>query len=145
MTEMASGTAVGRILIVESDDSISGLLRISLGSEGYDVISEKTVNDIDMARLKDTDLVIADATGQGYNGLDLLRDIKGNQATAHVSVLLYSSGHNENIAIEALDKGADDYVQKPFSPRELLARIRAVFRRRHAPAIKTGAEKTKRS
>ena len=59
--------------------------------------------DVDVARLTDTDLVIADAMKQDYNGLDLLRDIKDNPPTAHVSVLIYSSYRSERMVVDALD------------------------------------------
>lgn len=133
---MASAAALGKILIVDDDENISELLKVNLGSEGYDVVTEAVALDVDVARLRDTDLVIADAMKQDYNGLDLLRDIKDNEPTAHVSVLLYSSYSSERMVIEALDEGADDYIQKPFSLRELMARIKAVMRRRKAPAAR---------
>lgn len=133
---MAPANALGRILIVDDDENIAELLKVNFGSEGYEVGVESVALDVDVARLTDTDLVIADAMKQDYNGLDLLRDIKDNPPTAHVSVLIYSSYRSERMVVDALDEGADDYIQKPFSLRELLARVKSVLRRRRAPAAR---------
>ena len=104
---MAPANALGRILIVDDDENIAELLKVNFGSEGYEVGVESVALDVDVARLTDTDLVIADAMKQDYNGLDLLRDIKDNPPTAHVSVLIYSSYRSERMVVEALDEGAD--------------------------------------
>ena len=133
---MAPANALGRILIVDDDENIAELLKVNFGSEGYEVGVERVALDVDVARLTDTDLVIADAMKQDYNGLDLLRDIKDNPPTAHVSVLIYSSYRSERMVVDALDEGADDYIQKPFSLWELLARVKSVLRRRRAPAAR---------
>lgn len=132
-------TALGKIVIVDNDENISSLLSINLRSEGYDTVvhadADNVANDLDGASL-----VIADRMGAAYSGMSLLRDMKANPMTSHIGFIICSSDDSERLIIEALDAGADDYIIKPFSLRELVARSKAVIRRhsRHnAPAPAT--------
>lgn len=124
-----SVTALGKILIVDSDDNISSLLSINLRSEGYDVVvfeSAPMVKDADLSAVR---LILADAMDEAYSGISLLKDIKNNPMTQHIGYIVCSMLDSERIIIEALDAGADDYIVKPFSLRELVARSKAVLRR----------------
>lgn len=121
--------ALGNILIVDDDENICELLQMNLKSEGYGVAVEPMAQDVDLNALGDTRLIIVDAMRQPMSGLDLIYDLKGNPFTEHIAVILYSNIRSERMVIDALDAGADDYIVKPFSLRELLARIKSVLRR----------------
>lgn len=124
-----SVTALGKIIIADSDENISSLLSVNLRSEGYevDVINDAlNVKDKDLSGIK---LIIGDVMGDEYAGISLLRDIKNNPMTAHVGFIICSIVDRERAIIGALDAGADDYIVKPFSLRELIARANAVIRR----------------
>lgn len=132
-----SVTALGKILIVDKDDNISTLLSVNLRSEGYDVAiysDPKEALESDMSAVR---LIIADVMDEEFNGLRLLGEIKNNPLTSHIGFIICSLNDSERLVIEALDGGADDYIVKPFSLRELVARAKAVTRRHariNAPA-----------
>ena len=126
---MSNNTALGKILIVDDDENIADLLSVNLRSEGYQVDTISQASDVLHLDLSDTNLVIADAMKQNFNGMQLLENLKENPATSHLGFIATSSDDSERCVIEALDKGADDYVVKPFSLRELIARSRSVLRR----------------
>ena len=138
---MSNTPALGKILIVDDDPNIADLLTINLRSEGYQVDVVSQAADVVALDLSDTNLVIADAMRQEFDGMQLLISLKDNPMTAHVDYIITTSDDSERRVIEALDNGADDYVVKPFSLRELVARIRSVLRRhsvraRVAPSTK---------
>ncbi len=119
----------GVILIVDDDTNIVDLLKFNLGSEGYGTETVPKAADVDISRVADMRLVIADAMNQPFSGLDLIRSIKESPLTQHVPIIICSGSESEDCVIEAFDCGADDYIFKPFSLRELLARMRSVLRR----------------
>lgn len=124
---MAAEATLGNILVVDDEEYITELLKCNLEAERYAVtVVEQAVraHDLDLPAFQ---LVIVDAMNQAYNGLALLRDLKGHPQTAHMPVIFLCSA--DECMIDAFDCGADDYVLKPFSLRELMARIRAVLRR----------------
>ncbi|HEY2018375.1 MAG TPA: response regulator transcription factor [Bryobacteraceae bacterium] len=116
-----------RILVVDDEIQITRVLRASLSAQRYDV---RTANDPEEAlRLFeewDPDLVITDLMMPGMSGIDLARAIRRKSRTP---ILVLSVREQEHAKVEALDAGADDYVTKPFSIQELLARVRAHLRR----------------
>ncbi len=120
------------ILIVDSDDNIAELLRVNLAGEGYGIMRLRRACEVDCANLGDTVLVIADSMDEDYSGMDLASDLRDNPRTEHIGVILYSPFNGSHTVIEALDSGADDYIVKPFSLREMVARVRSVLRRRAA-------------
>lgn len=122
-------TVLGKILVVDNDENISSLLRINLGSEGYEVVVTDDASGVSTADLGGVRLIVADAMDSDFTGLDLLMALKENPLTAHIGYIICSSGDSERMVIEALDAGADDYIVKPFSLRELVARAKAVIRR----------------
>ncbi len=126
--------AISHILIVDDDTNICELLQVNLRSEGYSVSVVSKASEVDLSSLLGTRLVIVDAMQQEYSGMDLIYDLKDNPATEHIGVILFSSIKSERMVIDALDAGADDYVVKPFSLRELIARIKSVLRRYSAPS-----------
>jgi two-component system, OmpR family, KDP operon response regulator KdpE len=125
----------GRILVIDDESQITRVLRAALSAQGYDV---RTANDPEegLQALRDwpPDLVITDLMMPGLSGVEVTRAIRTNSATP---ILILSVRDHERAKVEALDAGADDYVTKPFSIQELLARIRAHLRR--APERATAA------
>jgi two-component system, OmpR family, KDP operon response regulator KdpE len=127
-----------RILVVDDETQITRVLRTSLSSHAYDV---RVANDGDTALeiMKDwtPDLVITDLSMPNMDGLELTRRLR---KTTKVPILILSVRGEERTKVQALDAGADDYVTKPFSMEELLARVRASLRRTSSQA---GAESSK--
>ena len=119
-----------RILVVDDEPQITRVLRTSLSSQGYDI---RVANDGETALeiLKDwsPDLVITDLSMPRMDGLELCRRLRSK---SQMPILVLSVRGEERTKVQALDAGADDYVTKPFGMNELLARVRANFRR--APA-----------
>lgn len=126
---MDANPALGHILVVDDDKDICELLQINLQSEGYVVHLQKEADKVDLDNLDNIKLIIVDAMGQSYNGMDFIYDLKDNPGTENIAVILYSNIRSERMIIDALDAGADDYIVKPFSLRELLARVKSVLRR----------------
>jgi two-component system KDP operon response regulator KdpE len=125
----------GRILVIDDEFQITRVLRAALSAQGYDV---RTANDpeegLRLFRDWPPDLVITDLMMPGLSGVEVCRAIRSRGATP---VLVLSVREHERSKVEALDAGADDYVTKPFSIQELLARVRAHLRR--APERTTAA------
>ncbi|MGA9673502.1 MAG: response regulator transcription factor [Terracidiphilus sp.] len=125
----------GRILVVDDEPQITRVLRAALTAQGYDV---RTANDPQEALhvFKDwpPDLVVTDLMMPGLSGVEVTRAIRTHAATP---IVILSVRDHERSKVEALDAGADDYVTKPFSIQELLARVRAHLRR--APERTTAA------
>lgn len=133
---MLNETVSGHILIVDDDTNITELLSVNLRSEGYTVSVQAVAADVDRAAQDDTCLVIVDAMQQPYSGMDLIYDFKDDARTADIGIILCSSVKSEHMVIDALDAGADDYMAKPFSLRELVARVRSVLRRHRPRAVR---------
>ena len=123
-------TPLGKIIIVDDDENISSLLSINLSSEGYDIVVYPNANDAATSDFSGVRLVLADAMDKEYTGISLLKDLKSNPLTVHIGFIICSTSDSERLIIEALDAGADDYMSKPISSRELIARINSVLRRR---------------
>lgn len=126
---MDSAPSLGHILIVDDDKNICELLQINLQSEGYIVRINDRAEQVDFNNLEEIKLIIVDAMNQDYSGMDLIYDLKDNHSTEDIAIILYSEIRSERMVIDALDAGADDYIVKPFSLRELMARIKSVLRR----------------
>lgn len=119
---------MNKILIVDDDEDLCELLIEFLGSEGYTCQAEHDGSSGERRILQeDFDLVILDIMLPGKNGLEILQSIR--QKDTEVPVLMLTARGEENDRIEGLELGSDDYLAKPFNPRELLARIRAILRR----------------
>ena len=115
------------ILVVDDDREIRDLVSHFLEKHGYAVESVRDGREMNVALAKnDVDLVILDIMLPGKDGLELCREIRER---SHVPILMLTAMGEETDRIVGLEMGADDYLAKPFNPRELLARIRAVLRR----------------
>lgn len=127
---MYSAASLGNILIVDSETSITDLLSLNLRSEGYSVRVVASTADVTAEDMRQTHLMIVDGASQTPSGCELIARLKATVEGAPVGMIYYSAYESERVLIDALDAGADDAVRKPFSLREILARIRAVMRRR---------------
>lgn len=116
-------------MLVDEDAHITELLEFNLGSEGFGVMTSKEASLVGEKDFDKVRLVVADAMTQDYTGMDLLRAMKSDPLTSHIPVIICTYNDSEDAIIRAFDDGADDYVVKPFSLRELVARIKSVLRR----------------
>ena len=118
------------ILVVDDETSIREMLVISLESAGYNVLQAENAKTAHSLVLdKHPDLILLDWMMPVTNGLELLRRLKRDEMTDHIPVIMLTAKAEESSKISGLDSGADDYIAKPFSPRELLSRIKAILRR----------------
>ncbi|HPB90498.1 MAG TPA: phosphate regulon transcriptional regulator PhoB [Rugosibacter sp.] len=121
------------ILVVEDELAIQSLIEINLRRAGHEVI---LASDSETARRLITailpDLVLLDWMLPGMSGLDFARQLRRDTRTRDLPIIMLTARAEERDKIDGFDIGVDDYITKPFSPRELVARIRAVLRR-HAP------------
>jgi two-component system response regulator BaeR len=116
-----------RILIVEDEEKLAGLLRDYLVQEGFEVAVLHRGDEVeDWVRAHGTDLVLLDLMLPGKNGLDVCKALR---AFADVSIIMVTARVDEIDRLLGLELGADDYICKPFSPREVVARVKAVLRR----------------
>ncbi len=129
-----------KILIVDDEPDIVDLVSYNLKKDGYRVT---TASDgevaLDKIKKESFDLVVLDLMLPGIQGVDLCRIIRNDPKTAGIPIIMLTAKGEEVDRIIGLESGADDYMTKPFSPRELIARIKAVLRR---SSEKTATEKT---
>ncbi len=118
------------ILVVDDEQAIRDMLDISLAAAGYNVLQAENAS-IAHALIVDRnpDLVLLDWMMPGTSGLELLRRLKRDEITETLPVIMLTAKAEETHKISGLDSGADDYIAKPFSPRELISRVKAVLRR----------------
>jgi two-component system phosphate regulon response regulator PhoB len=120
-----------RILVVDDEEDILELLRYNISKEGFDVIAASNGTEgISLAKKKKPDLIILDLMMPDIDGLDVCRELKSHTPTAEIPVIMLTARVAESDIVAGFDHGADDYVSKPFSPKVLIARIKAVLRRR---------------
>jgi two-component system KDP operon response regulator KdpE len=117
----------GRILVVDDEPQIRRVLRATLTSHGYEFHEARTGEEaLDAIRANRFDLVLLDVNMPGMGGLETCRAIRSG---SEVSIIMLTVRDSEHDKVAALDAGADDYITKPFSTPELMARIRAALRR----------------
>ena len=118
------------ILVVDDETSIREMLVISLEAAGYNVLQAENAKTAHSLVLdKHPYLILLDWMMPVTTGLELLRRLKRDEMTDHIPVIMLTAKAEESSKISGLDSGADDYIAKPFSPRELLSRIKAILRR----------------
>ena len=118
------------VLLVEDDQTLADLLIWHLERDGFAV--RRTANGDEALLLAEEaapDIVILDWMIEGTSGIEVCRQLRRKQATANVPIIMLTARGEESDRIRGLDTGADDYVTKPFSPRELMARVTAIMRR----------------
>ena len=119
-----------KLLLVEDDPALSELLVYRFQNEGYDIRATPDGDDALILASEDTpDLVVLDWMIEGTSGIEVCRRLRRDKTTAHVPIIMLTAREAEDDRIRGLETGADDYLTKPFSPRELLARVAAVMRR----------------
>ena len=118
------------LLLVEDDRALADLLMWHFEREGYEIIRTADGDEaLILAEEQTPDLVILDWMIEGVSGIEVCRRLRRRASTAHVPIIMLTARGEESDRIRGLETGADDYVTKPFSPRELLARVGAVLRR----------------
>ena len=119
------------VLIVEDEAAIRELIAVNLESAGHQVLRASDAEQaLTLIRQTLPDLVLLDWMLPGRSGLAIARHLRGSERTRTIPIIMLTAKSAEQDKVMGLEAGADDYVTKPFSPRELLARIKAVMRRR---------------
>src|SRR5262245_19628767 len=119
------------VLVVEDEQDIRELIRYNLSKEGFQVDwAASGEQALRSARINPPGLILLDLMLPGIDGLEVCRLIKTEQALSQVPIIMLTARGEDADVVAGLELGADDYVVKPFSPRVLLARIKAVLRRR---------------
>ena len=137
---MTLSSSRGKILVVEDDREILDIIRLFLEDDGYEVITASDGNTaLQRAREEKVELVILDLMIPGPDGLEVTRRLR---AVSPIPILIVSARGEGADRVTGLELGADDYLTKPFLPRELVARVKALLRRARLPAtgsLQTGA------
>jgi two-component system alkaline phosphatase synthesis response regulator PhoP len=137
-----------KTLAVDDEEDVLELLEYNLSKEGFRVLRVKNGEDaLELARSEKPDLILLDLMLPGLDGLEVCRHLKGDRETAGIPIVMLTAKGEEADIVPGLEMGAEDYVTKPFSPRVLAARVRAVLRRQakgatdeHAPIRISGIE-----
>ena len=119
-----------RLLLVEDDPALAELLEFRFRAEGYAVSVTPDGDEALLLAVEESpDLVVLDWMIEGTSGIEVCRRLRRDKATAHVPIVMLTARSAEDDMIRGLETGADDYLTKPFSPRELIARVSAIMRR----------------
>lgn len=131
-----SKTAPPRVLVVEDERDIAALVSYHLTREGYRVrTAEGGTEALDVVASDRPDLVLLDLMLPGFSGYDVLAELRRRPELSEVPIIVLTARRDEADRVKGLELGADDYVTKPFSPRELVLRVGAVLRRAQSPAV----------
>ncbi len=127
-----------RILVVDDEEDICAILKFNLSKEGFDVVTANSAEEALTLDIKSFNLLLLDVMMGGMSGFEMARKLKSDPRSAGVPVIFITARDTEDDAVEGLDLGADDYISKPFSIREVISRVKAVLRRtsvvRNVPA-----------
>jgi len=125
-----------KFLVVDDEEDILELIRYNLEREGFQVrCSDSGEKALESIRQETPDLVVLDLMLPGIDGLEVARRLKQNQTTAFIPIVMLSAKGEESDIVTGLELGADDYITKPFSPRILVARVKAVIRRQSQESL----------
>ena len=120
----------GTILVIDDEKDLIEMVRYNLDKEGFDVISATDGHSaIEIAQRHKLDLIVLDLMMPGMDGLEVCKRLRTDARTGRVPLIMLTAKATEADRIVGLELGADDYITKPFSPRELVARIKAILRR----------------
>ncbi len=129
------------ILVVEDEPSIQELIAINLEQAGYITLQAADAEQaLELVRNELPDLVLLDWMLPGMSGVEFARRLRADRRTQGVPIIMLTARAEEQDKLTGLDTGADDYITKPFSPRELIARIKALLRRRSPQATDDAVE-----
>ena len=129
-----------RILVVDDEQDLLEILKFNLETEGYEVVTATSAEDALLLDIASFDLLLLDVMMGGMSGFAMARQLKDNPATAQVPIIFLTARDTENDTVTGFNLGADDYISKPFSLREVMVRVRAVLRR---TARESGEEEAK--
>ena len=130
MTNIDPTTSGKQILIVDDERAIREMISLALTQEGYGCIEASNAHEAEkLIKEFSPDLILLDWMMPGISGVDLVRRLRKEEATRNIPIIMLTAKTDEQDKILGLDTGADDYLAKPFSTRELSARIRALLRR----------------
>jgi len=119
------------VLVVEDEQDIAELVSYHLGREGYQVLAAGTGEEgLKLARARRPALMVLDLMLPGLDGLEVCKQIRGDPSTQQMAVMMLTAKGEESDIVVGLQLGADDYVTKPFSPKVLVARVKALLRRK---------------
>jgi two-component system, OmpR family, phosphate regulon response regulator PhoB len=139
MTKAAAQAPPARILVVEDERDIAALVAYHLTKEGYRVrTAEGGAEALEAIAVDRPDLLVLDLMLPNFSGYDVLAEVRRRPELTEVPVVVLTARRDEADRIRGLELGADDYVTKPFSPRELVLRVGAVLRRAQSPALGGG-------
>ncbi len=128
----------GKILVVDDEEDILELIQYNLVREGYEVDCVSSGEDaVKHGREVIPDAVVLDLMLPGLDGLDVYRRLRNDPRTSHVPIVMLTAKGEDADIVTGLELGADDYITKPFSPRVLIARLKAVLRRRRNATVDT--------
>lgn len=123
-----------KILLIEDEEDIAALIKLQAELSGYKMFVETDgLNGYRVIEKEKPDMIVLDIMLPGMNGLDVCRKVKNHQDLKHIPIILISAKSEELDVVLGLELGADDYVTKPFSPKVLFSRIKAVLRRKGEP------------
>lgn len=126
-----------RILVVDDEQDLLEILKFNLETEGYEVQTATSAEEAQTLDIASFDLLLLDVMMGGMSGFALARLLKANPKTASVPIIFLTARDTENDTVTGFNLGADDYISKPFSLREVMVRVRAVLRR---TAVDNGEE-----
>lgn len=116
-------------MVVDDEQDLCEILKFNLETEGYQVATAYSAEEVLEKNLARFDLLLLDVMMSGMDGFAMAERLKSNPETAHVPIIFLTAKTDENDKVNGLNLGADDYIAKPFSIREVMARVRAVLRR----------------
>lgn len=129
------------VLIVDDEAAIREMIAVALEMADYDYLEAADAREAQALIIdKQPDLILLDWMLPGTSGVELARRLKREEATADIPIIMLTAKVEEDNKIQGLEAGADDYITKPFSPRELVARLKAVLRRATPPGVDSPIE-----
>ena len=123
-----------KILVVDDEQDLLEILKFNLETEGYEVATATSAAEALHLNLGDFNLLLLDVMMGGMSGFAMARKLKDNPSTAAIPIIFLTARDTENDTLTGFSLGADDYISKPFSIREVLVRVRAVLRRTADPS-----------